>query len=110
MRDMVYSEMKLDLFQHRVEFFHEDDEEKKEALCQERAEKFNRQYRRRGVATEEVTYATSDLCERLAIQHILDKNRTYEEGALVYAFVEPFNLLERWERLDARENEPIEDE
>jgi len=94
----VFDEMKLDSSEWRVKLIHEDDDEKRDALRKQRWDSAIRQYRR--PESPMPSYWPADMSGQISLQSALDKQRTYQDGDVVHALVEPFNIRRLWDELD----------
>jgi hypothetical protein len=104
----VFDELKLDSSEWRVKLSHDDDDEKRDALRQQRWDSAIRQYRR--PARPMPSQWPTDMSAQIAIQSALDKQRTYQEGDVVHALVEPFNIRRLWDELNEDDYLPEEED
>ena len=92
--EKVLEEMKLEHSEWKVTFVHDDDEEKRNAILQQRWDSANRQYRRPARPMDPDFKG-----DPILIQHALDKQRVYHDGDVVHAVVEEFNIRRMWYEL-----------
>ena len=101
MSSVVYEHLQLDPKNYRMEFAHEDDEK---LLEEQWVAHVNKWAPRRGrvPTAQDYDFAHhSAMQPELAIQMkgYVDKERCYQDGAVVYAMVSEFNLRSAWAEL-----------
>lgn len=98
METLVLNNLGLDPNNYIVEFFHDDDEDRLQSEHNERIER----WLANGKYVPEYSRVLPGIYEYSALQSFKDrrdKNRYYEDGQIVRAFVKEFNLRKCWNEL-----------
>lgn len=93
-KEMIYNHLKLDLGKYIVKLLHDDDDEK---LKEEQTKSIQK-------LMDGVEYDDSAI--RL-FKERRDKNRYYENGSVVRAFIEELNLIELWNEIGKLDKEDV---
>ena len=97
-KKMVFNHLNLNIDNYIVKLFHDDDEDKLQEEHKERVEKWLRS----GKPVTKDTYILHENYDSASIrifEEQRDKNRYYEDGSVVRAFVNEFNFRKAWNNL-----------
>ncbi len=98
MEELVINHLQLDHRNYIVKFLHDDDEERLQAEHNQRVERWIAS----GKYVSDDSKVLPGIYDYSALQSFKyrrDKNRYYEDGQIVRAFVQEFNLLKCWAQL-----------